>query len=275
MDNFTENSSVTDLSTVFSPLPEAAPAIKIADVVWYLQAYQSWFYSVWPVVSTSNLIFRLSNIDFQKTLSYEDSLPYALSLSISAAIANQIEASSMSVMELPPLMEADRYALEALRIRDVYAHSMIPCTETILTSYYLYVYFTTVRGGTQASLQYLQEAVSTTQQLGLHNPMTYLTKSPHETHLLSKVYHLLLVTERVISIQHGFQLVLTTGIPLPTIEDDEYPFALVEFVDLLKLFVNSEATINPKIEVLANNINDSSSSGNIPNLNTNYNDSYR
>ncbi|KAG7193631.1 uncharacterized protein KQ657_000314 [Scheffersomyces spartinae] len=114
---------------------------------------------------------------------------------------------------------------------------MKPSTETLLASFFLYVYYINDKDGVSPAILYLREALAIAQLMKLHEPKTYEGKTTIESHRLSKIYYLLLITERYTNIQEGIPVVLDALIPLPSLYDEEYPSLLSGFTELAKIFL--------------------------------------
>ncbi|KAG2731131.1 hypothetical protein G9P44_005547 [Scheffersomyces stipitis] len=203
-----------------------------------LQVYQTWYYSMWPVLSVTDFVTKLSTISPGEHLYEESSISYALCLALCAAISKQTTfiSESSTISKLPSGIQARDYALLALRIRNEYEHSLNPTSETLLTSFFLCIYYFNNSGGKAAGITYLREAISMAQIMRLQDAATYLGKPPAEVHRLRKIYYLLLVTERFMCIQFGLPIILDPSIPFPMYDGEEYSDLLTGFTELVRIF---------------------------------------
>ena len=142
----------------------------------------------------------------------------------------------MCIRDSPSGIQARDYALLALRIRNEYEHSLNPTSETLLTSFFLCIYYFNNSGGKAAGITYLREAISMAQIMRLQDAATYLGKPPAEVHRLRKIYYLLLVTERFMCIQFGLPIILDPSIPFPMYDGEEYSDLLTGFTELVRIF---------------------------------------
>lgn len=214
--------------------------LSLDDQLPTLHVFQTWYYGVWPVVSVPDLISKLDNIYFDQPMSYEISVNYALALAICAAISRQVSFLSpknAQIVSWNNKIDPSVFANECLRIIHIYNHRIKPSTETLLASFFLYVYYINDKDGVSAAIIYLREALAIAQLMKLHEPKTYENKSNTESHRLSKIYYLLLITERYTNIQEGIPVVLDALIPLPSLYDEEYPSLLSGFTELAKIFL--------------------------------------
>lgn len=231
-----------------------SPAITLDKLIPCLQLYQTWFYSVWPVVSVAHLTSKLiekknpSN-SFPKTIQLNSTniSSYSLSCALAAAIIVQVSFvnSKDSFMVLPKDLSHFDLVREALKSRESCKTS--PSPDSLLTSFFLYCYYANLQGGTSSSILYLREAIATAQVLGLHDNNTYLNKSRSETHRLKKIYYLLLVTERFICIEDNVPIILDASIPFPSLDDEEYATLLCGFTELVKVFAIPDKPFFEKI----------------------------
>ncbi|KAG2734370.1 hypothetical protein G9P44_002376 [Scheffersomyces stipitis] len=229
----------TTSSNFFGPSrPVTKELIPMNILLPCLQVYQTWYYSLWPVLSVTHLVTKLSTIPPGEQLNDETSISYALCLAVCAAISKQIAfiSENSNIIKLPSGVQARDYALAALRIRNEYEHPLNPTSETLLTSFFLYVYYINNKGGTAAAIMYLREAISMAQIMHLQDADTYMGKPPAEVHRLRKIYYLLLVTERYMCIQDGVPVILDSSIPFPMSDGEEYSDLLTGFTELVKIF---------------------------------------
>lgn len=226
--------ALTDVG--FSNTVSFAPAILINQLLPCLQIYQTWYYGVWPVVSVAHLISCLVN---QNPMTNTESISsYSLACAIAAAICLQVSfLSPDSPMSKVPLdLKSFDYVQESIRARDKIDYRLNATPDSLLTSFFLSLYYINSKGGLQGAITYLRESISIAQIMGLHSAHTYKTKTAAETHRLKKIYYLLLVTERFMCIEDNVPIILESAIPFPSLDDEEYPSLLAGFTELVKVF---------------------------------------
>lgn len=242
-------------STYFEPSkPITKELIPMSILLPYLQVYQTWYYSLWPVLSVTHLVTKLTILEPGEVLDQEGSVSYALCLAVCAAISRKIAfiSEDPNIIHLPTGVRGRDYVLAALRIRNEYEHLLHPTSETLLTSFFLYVYYFHNEGGINAAITYLREAISMAQIMNLQDPDTYLNKSPTEVHRLRKIYYILLVTERYMCIEKGMPVILDSTIQFPMSQDEEYSNLLTGFTELIKIFSIPDRSFFEKMRMLHN-----------------------
>ncbi|KAK6455343.1 putative sucrose utilization protein SUC1 [Scheffersomyces xylosifermentans] len=234
-----------------------APIFSIDILLPCLQVYQTWYYGVWPVLSVAHLVSQLATVDLAGPLTQEISVSYSLCLAVCAAISRQVAflSENSNIIKLPEGIGAKDYVRAALSVREQYEHRLQPSYETLLTSFFLYVYYINVKGGTAAAIMHLREAISIGQILRLHDPEAYLSKPPAEVHRLRKIFYLLLVTERFMCIEDSVPVILDSSIPYPSLEDEEYSGLLTGFTELVKIFSIPDRLFFEKMSIASRNEN--------------------
>lgn len=217
------------------------PAVTIDQLLPSLQIYQTWFYGVWPVVSvallTSKLVHSTSVSNSTEIRLTESNISsYALSCAVSAAIYRQLSLVTTNLINLPRKVETEELVRECLKARYAARYMMEPNADTLLTSFFLYIFYVNSKGGTKPAVLYLREAISLAQVLGLHDNNSYLNKTSAEVHRLRKIYYLLLVTERFMCLDDNVPVILDACIPYPSLLDEEYLTLLSGFTELVKVF---------------------------------------
>lgn len=219
----------------------------------YLQIYQTWYYGVWPVLSTARVMADLVNGSegFQSPLTMENAPVYALACSVCAAIGTQLDFLSDNTFkfDIPMGIAAEEFAKESIRIRTLNDYRLVPSAESLLTSFFLYDYYGNTKGGKMAAIMYLREALSIAQILGLHDPKTYVNRSTAGVHRLKKIFYLLLVTERYMCISDNIPVILESSIPYPSLEDEEYPELLHGFTELVRIFSTPDKAFFDRLAV--------------------------
>lgn len=188
----------------------------------------------------AHLVSRIVQLNpsSDSTLNTENATSYSLCCAVCAAITRQLTflTTGNPIVGVPPNIEASEYAKEAIRARNLYDYRLEPSHDNLLISFFLYIYYVNIKGGIQAAVLYMKEAISIAQLLGLHDPRTYASKTTAEVHRLRKIYYMLLVTERFMCIEDNIPVCLEPSIPLPSLEDEEYSGLLTGFIELVKIF---------------------------------------
>lgn len=227
--------------------------LSLEDLLPYLQIYQTWYYCVWPVVSIAHLVSKLMTkvdpmafhikpvIDGETyvELTEENRSEYILACSLAAATSTQVSflSSNKNVTNLPASNKPSvEYANEAKRVRELFGYRENPTPDTLLASFFLYVHYTNQEQGAKQAIMHLRDAISVCQILRLDSIGTYQEKYPAETHKLRKIYYTLVVSERYVCFEKGIPIVLKATIPIPSLNDEEYPELLEGFTELIKVF---------------------------------------
>ena len=243
-DAFASSHPNSDMLIPSPSLSEDYAAIPIDKLLPCLQVYQTWFYGYWPVLSVAGLMLTLvgdSNMDSlckYIKLSEENAMSYALCCAVCATILTQVTfvTSKIKMLNINACLPANEYANEAKRVRYLYDYAANPTVLTLLSSFFLYTHYVNVKGKTTQSNMYLREAITTSQILGLHEPLSYVNKSAAEVHRWKKIYYMLLVTERYMCFEDGLPVILDPCIETPSLENEEYPSLLVGFTELVWVF---------------------------------------
>lgn len=205
-----------------------------------LQIYQTWYYGIWPVLSVAHLVLRIVQLNpsSDSQLSSDNATSYSLCCAVCAAITRQLAflTGGNPIVGVPTNIDAEKYALESIRARNLFDYRLNPSYDNLLISFFLYIYYVNVKDGTKAAIMYMKEAISIAQILGLHDPRTYVSKPLAEIHRLRKIYYMLLVTERFMCIEDNVPVCLEPSIPLPSLEEEEYSGLLTGFIELVKVF---------------------------------------
>lgn len=214
--------------------------LSLNELLPFIKIYKNWYYGNWPVLPMNQIISRIRQLDPgpQTTLNDDNILCYSLCCAVGAAISNQLTFVSVSSPLADGIIKgADEYAKEAIRVRHLLDYRLVPSTDNLLTSFFLYIYYVNVEGGMQAGLLYMKEAINIAQLLKLHSPETYeKIINSKEIHTLRKIYYMLLVSERFMCIEEDVPVCLEPSIPLPILEDEDYPISLLSFIELVKTF---------------------------------------
>jgi len=229
--------------------------IPLDKLLPYLQIYQTWYYGLWPVLSVAHLVSKIidNNIIGQQgisnstnngkvTLDERNAPAYQLCCAVCATIAVQVRflSSAAGVINVENALSADEYAQEAKRVKYLFEDKIDPTIDTLLTSFFIHMYYGNITGGGKRAVVYLREAISVAQMLGLHDPEAYPGKSSAEIHRCKKIYYMLLVTERYTCFQEKLPVLLDPTVDMPSLQDEEYPELLLGFTELVEVFSATE-----------------------------------
>lgn len=266
-------SQVSRISSTSTPTPIRSPIlvnpttdgfefkIPVESLLPCLQIYQTWYYGVWPVISVAQLVSILMNKSPSSDCDSETLSTYSLSCALSAATINQVRflKSNFHLFYLPEQVQNLDFAQECFRARDEFDYRSNPSLETCLTCFFLYAYYVNTIGGKTKAIIHLRESISIAQILGLHNPASFINKSPAEVHRMKKVYYLLLVTERYVCIEDSIPVILEPTIPLPSLNDEEYSVLISGFRELVKIFAIPDRTFFDRFIALKSNMGEPNS----------------
>lgn len=221
---------------------------SLNQIIPYLQVYQMWFYPMWPIVSTKETISMLegnsSSPDSPIQLVNDKVAElYALSCAVCAAVSRHKHflRSLDGVFKLNDCPQPSEYIEEARRVIYERELKMNPTPNLLVTSYFMYMYYDNVPGGTTRGLVYIREAVSLAHIMGLHEKQTYASKSPVESHYLRKIYYQVMITERYIGFECNLPVILEPNdIEIPSLQDDDYPDLLLGFTELAHVFSSTD-----------------------------------
>lgn len=224
--------------------------IPLDKLLPYLQIYQTWYYGLWPVLSVAHLVSKIidnsvtgqQSSDGKIVLDERNAIPYTLCCAVCATISVQVKflKSAAGVINVENALSAEEYVQEAKRIRFLFEDRIDPSIDTLLSSFFLHMYYGNVPGGSKRGIVYLREAISMAQMLGLHDPESYQGKSGAEVHRWKKIYYMLLVTERYTCFQEKLPVLLDPTVDMPSLQDEEYPELLLGFTELVDVFAATE-----------------------------------
>lgn len=231
-----------DLVSSSSPRVCLRSGVTFEKIATLLQIYQTWFYGIWPIISTNLLILKIAganNVSGPYLLINEDNAEeYALACATGAAIMQQLSFISEKPLGLKPPdgLTASLLTKESENIRHAFDLQNRPAINCLLTCFFLYACFINGEEQRTKAMIYLREAISLSQLLGLHDVKFCEGKTAAETHRIRKIYYVLLVTERYTSIESNIPLLLEATIPFPSPENEEYPEITSDFRQLVKIF---------------------------------------
>jgi len=178
------------------PFPEQyePQRISISSIAPYLEVYQARGYGIWPVVETEILIARLLTHP-------DDTEAYALATAICAAMKSQFQlgAEPISPLEGHFRVSGALFEAEARRARGEFDHMERLTIWSLLTSFFLHVHFAD-SGRMSTSTVLLGEAITKAHMIGLHKPSHYYALGKEQKQHSLRIYWLLFITERYLTI---------------------------------------------------------------------------
>ena len=197
----------------------------------FLHLYQTYYYGIYPVVLVPELSVRILAVP-------SDMTAYTLAVSIAAAVSIQIQflTSPPTLLVVPDGFDPIKFGIETKQMIYQLDLNGTPLVDAVLIYFFMYVHLINVKGGISAGIAYLRQAIATAQILRLDVESTYAQLTPARAHVLRKVFYLLLVTERFISISHRMPPILESMIAHPRLADEEYQQLLNGFGELVKVF---------------------------------------
>jgi hypothetical protein len=203
--------------------PQRIPTSVIRNV---LSMYKESLYGIWPLLATEELVERLE--------SENDSTIYALATALCGATLSNMSQTVMD-QSLPAPLGAEAFIQECRRERGTFDYMEPVTLDTVLTSYFLHIFYGRQTARDQMAAFYIREAITFAHMFGMHLEDTYSRHSVKEQRIMRKLYFLLFMTERYLCIQQGLPIVLES-IHLPDTDDEENPDAVTGFLNLVTLF---------------------------------------
>lgn len=195
------------------------PRIILAEFLPLFQIYQTWFYEIWPVLSVAKLTASVSSADdiCKMDLNPGNIQSYTLCCALAGAIKQHIQcvSSSEKNIRIPEAVKNVDFIGECVRARNFYDYRSNPTIESVLVSFFLHVYYSSVKLNSSAIL-YLREAIAIAELLGLNDESKYKNVPQEENHLLRNIYYILVVAERFTSLEADFTVLLDANIPYDT-----------------------------------------------------------
>lgn len=192
-----------------------------------LSMYKESLYGIWPLLDADDLINRLETETNDLTI-------YALTTALSGATLSNMNRTVMNE-SLQASLNAEAFIKESRRVRGTFDYMEPVTLDTILTSYFLHIFYGRQASREQMAAFYIREAITFAHMLGMHMEETYSRYCIKDQRIMRKLYFLLFMTERYLCIQQGLPIVLDS-IPLPEADDEENPDAVTGFLNLVTLF---------------------------------------
>ena len=187
-----------------------------------VEIYSKRLYGIWPLISKQDL--------FTKFEADQDNVElYTLVVALCAATLSdlQLEITDDSVNK--PLSAA-MLAAEAVRARSTFYYMENVNLNSILTSYFLHMYYGRQENRDRTAIVYIREAITFAHLNGLHTEAAYANHSINDQQTMRKLYFLLFMTERYLCINCGLPVVLEP-IKLPSTEYEDQPDAVSGFLN--------------------------------------------
>lgn len=192
-----------------------------------LLMYKESLYGIWPLLATDDLILRLESQTNDPTI-------YALTTALCGATLSNMSRTVMDESRQGEL-DAEAFIKECRRVRGTYDYMEPVTLDTVLTSYFLHIFYGRQASREQMAAFYIREAITFAHMFGMHLEDTYARHCVKDQRVMRKLYFLLFMTERYLCIQQGLPIVLES-IPLPDTDDEENPDAVTGFLNLVTLF---------------------------------------
>lgn len=192
-----------------------------------LSMYKESLYGIWPLLATDDLILRLESQTSDPTI-------YALTTALCGATLSNMSRTVMDESRQGAL-DAEAFIKECRRVRGTYDYMEPVTLDTVLTSYFLHIFYGRQASREQMAAFYIREAITFAHMFGMHLEDTYARYCVKDQRVMRKLYFLLFMTERYLCIQQGLPIVLES-IPLPDTDDEENPDAVTGFLNLVTLF---------------------------------------
>jgi hypothetical protein len=200
-----------------------------------LRIYEDQLYGIWPLLNAEELIEQLeSDPNNPEIYSLAAALCGATLSHLNQTICDDAESHAPS---LPDLLTADSFAQQARQVRGTFDYTEHVTINSVLTSYFLHIYYGRQSAREQTAAFYIREAITFANLLDMHIETTYLQPqwTPRERQVMRKLYFLLFMTERYLCIRCGLPTVLEP-ISLPSTENEDCPALVSGFVGLVTLF---------------------------------------
>ncbi|KAL1968083.1 hypothetical protein VTN77DRAFT_2213 [Rasamsonia byssochlamydoides] len=192
-----------------------------------LNLYQEKLYGIWPMLSADELVLQLQNDP-------NDVETYTLATALCGATLSHLN-QTVTHESLSEPLTSHSFAQEARRVRATFDYMEPVTLNTVLTSYFLHIYYGRQPSRVQTAAFYIREAISFAQLLGMHTEDSYFQYPIKEQKIMRKLYFLLFMTERYLCIQYGLPTVLEP-ISLPTMDHEDLPDVVSGFLNLVTLF---------------------------------------
>lgn len=174
----------------YSPGPVPEPCLHqlpLSAYLEFLEIFRRRLYPVWPIVSYDDLISRLRADD-------HDFEAYALAGALCAAVIAQLRLPEHEPSFVP--ISSRHFEIEARRMRNLFDYGENYSMASLLTSFFLHVYFANANKLQTAGL-YLREAITYGHGLGLHLiEESASLDAISEQQLRLRVYWILFISER-------------------------------------------------------------------------------
>ncbi|OHF04545.1 AflYd/sugR/sugar regulator [Colletotrichum orchidophilum] len=192
----------------------------------YLDKFRECLTCVWPILNVEDLKARL----VQNSLG--DHNAWALAGAVCATVIAQLRLSQIRLAKQDTTTTnlsslADSFARHAQRLRDRFIYRQNFSTESLLTAFFLHVYFT-ITGQTRTAIMYLHETIAQLHLQDLHLAETLANLADEQKELALRIYWLVFVSEKTFCVQNCFPTSLS---PIQALPSSEYHIQGVGHLD--------------------------------------------
>ncbi|KIM95182.1 hypothetical protein OIDMADRAFT_134370 [Oidiodendron maius Zn] len=130
-----------------------------------LSMYKESLYGIWPLLATDDLILRLESQTSDPTI-------YALTTALCGATLSNMSRTVMDESRQGAL-DAEAFIKECRRVRGTYDYMEPVTLDTVLTSYFLHIFYGRQASREQMAAFYIREAITFAHMFGMHLEDTY------------------------------------------------------------------------------------------------------
>lgn len=233
--------------------PQPPYRLPLADYKRFLGVFKQNSYSTWPVVDCDKVLSDMTQND-------QDHESHALAASLCAATIAQLRLPEHTNQR--NTLSSLQFATDCLQSREQYDYRETFSIASVLIPFFLHVYYANANKLRTAGL-FLREAITYVQLLELGHPEIYSHLCKRERALRLRVYWLLLISERFVTLvsaqtinsqlisndrtysaQHGLPSVLRAINVMPYLDNDMGDEHLMQsFISLARLFAYLEGNL--------------------------------
>lgn len=195
----------------------------------FLEIFHHRLYSVWPIVSSDELLARLRK-------DRDDHEAYSLAAALCAAVIAQLRLPEHVVSF--DCISSFELAMESQRLRQLFEFQEHFTVTSLLTSFFLHIYFANASKLRTAGF-YLRESLTYAHGLKMHQLHSYTDLSAKEQQVRLRVFWILFVSERTYCIQNDLPITLRPIAELPNADplDGHDNSPMPAFIALARLFI--------------------------------------
>ncbi|KAI5464960.1 hypothetical protein BGZ63DRAFT_379090 [Mariannaea sp. PMI_226] len=192
---------------------ETSLLLPLELYVKYLTIFQEQLMSVWPIISIDTLLSRLA------TNPSHDFEARALAAAVCAATMAQLRLFNEDGSDPSSEETCELFARHSQSSRDQYYYRESSSTDSLLTSFFLHIYFANTNRMRTAVL-YLHETIAQLHLLELHHAETLNALPKDERALKLRIFWIVFVTERTFCVQNHLPSSLKPISQWPAPNDD-------------------------------------------------------